>query len=115
MDIKKVSLSELIRIAKENQDKVVTADSIDEYDEVTSFILTCKLKEGGNTILSSVIYSAYCNWSLSPLSKSSFFMRFKKVFVPVGTGAKQHFLLNHKAGQLLNLVENKKIKYESTK
>jgi hypothetical protein len=112
MEHKKIKLEELIRIAKENKDKIYNTNIADNLDDVAKFILTFNIKDGKNKVPSNIVYQAYCNWTSRPKSNHAFLLAFTKCFSKKKTTSKVIYLLNYKPMQLINEVERRKISYE---
>jgi hypothetical protein len=70
-----------IALAKEDFEKrqVAQVKAI-EISDAVNFIISLGLKDGKCKISNANIYSAYCKWSASPISKQSFFCYFSKHF-----------------------------------
>lgn len=108
----KLNISELIRIAKENKDKIFNTDVSKDLDEATKFSLVFKIKAGGNKVLSTTIYKAYTTWAVRPQPRTKFLEDFASLFEK-GQGSNARFyMLNYKPAQLVNEATRRKIDFE---
>lgn len=112
MSDKKISIAELIRIAKSNKDKIFNKDVSENLDDPTRFVIAFKIKDGRHKVLAETIYSTYCKWSSTPMRKIQFFMKFAKLFESHRGQKNNHYFLNYKPEELLNYVEKMKVDYD---
>lgn len=102
-----VTINKLLELAK-----VPTNEKAREtLDEVQRFVLAVGLKEGKHVIDCTMIYKAFSMWRSRPTKTSiSFFTSFGRFFKGKRTGTHRYYLLNLRPLELLNRVDNMKIK-----
>lgn len=109
---KKINITELIRIARENKDKLYNKNISENLNEATKFTLAFGITQGKNKIYADIVYKTYEKWSLNAINKLQFFKQFCELFESKQEGSKRFFCLNYKPAELLNEVERMKVDYE---
>lgn len=108
---KKYDITALLKIAKENRDKIFNNSDIDEkLSDAAKFCLSFNIKEGGNKVFSGIIYQAYLSAFPSPSSKVDFFTDFDTLIECNSVGNKRYYMLNYKPAQLLNSALKRKVR-----
>lgn len=102
----KYSVKDLIKIASTPS----TEPKFNTDNDVERFILSLKIKAGSHAVKNSVIYKAYCAWSSRPLKHRSFHSYFAQFFEQQRAKTYRYHLLNYRATELLNKIDNMKIK-----
>jgi hypothetical protein len=105
----KVSVEDLLRIVAEN--KHVKPTPTPNYNDVHRFVKALNIKEGRHRVTNAVIYKAYKLWSTKPFTRQGFFSRFARYFKPQIDYKWRHYMLNYRAVELLNKVDNGKVKF----
>jgi hypothetical protein len=103
----KISLEDLIKAAQQSTDeKIISTDRSD----VERFVLSLNIKEGKHVVKNATVYKAYKEWSAKPMQARSFHVFFAQLFKPYRDGTYRYHMLNYRPIELLNKVDNKKIK-----
>lgn len=103
----KYNVDDLLKLA--NSD-VLTPTKIDSSYDVQKFINTLDIKAGKHRVKNAAIYDAYKNWSGRPLSRHAFFKIFSRFFDAAITNGFRYYNLNYRPIELVNEVDNLKIK-----
>lgn len=82
-----------------------------EVDEIQRFIMSNDIKEGKFKVKNSLVYKAYKKWSMKPKTNYEFMHAFNEYFTPyVETVHYRYYMLNVRAVELMNRIDNQKIK-----
>jgi hypothetical protein len=104
----KYSIKDLIKIASSAVSQ--PTPNVDSDTDVERFILALKIKSGQHIVKNNALYKAYKSWSVKPLDKHSFLIYFAQYFPQQRTTTYRYHLLNYRAIELLNKVDNMKVK-----
>ncbi len=107
----KLSTEQLLKIVAEN--KVVEKPRpARNANDVHRFIKDLVIKDGAHMVRAKIIYKTYKLWASSkPYSIKSFFKRFSQYFHPHNNGPGRYYLLNYRAVEMVNKVDNGRIKF----
>lgn len=103
-----LDLKELLKIAEDNKE-VLKKKSKKGINDVHSFILTLNIKQGKYKVRPRMVYEAYKHWSGNPLTQRKFFYSFALLFTEF-LGSRRYYKLNYSPIELLNKIDNLKIK-----
>lgn len=104
----KLTIEELLKLA-ENSNKL-KKNKINAVSDVHRFILAVNIKEGKKRIRKEIVYQAYKMWSAKPLLQKEFIRQFNWFFQLKNVTNYRAYALNYSAIQLLNKLDNAKIK-----
>lgn len=104
----KISIEDLLKIAESNEETLKEAPQ-KAINDVHRFILALKIKEGKNSVTGQILYKAYKSWSANPVHIKTFYHLFSEFF-PSHPGSKIYYLLNLTPVELLNKIDNLKLK-----
>lgn len=106
----KITVEDLIKLASQAQSTLTNVENT-HLTDVERFILDMNIKTGLFRIRTKALYNAYTLWSRKPLTRKGFSHKFNYYFDVKGHGSHHWYhLLNYKPIQLLNAVDNKKLR-----
>lgn len=101
---KKVNIGQLLKIARDNKEKLFTSDGTSDLNEAQKFVIAMDIKSGKNKVFAATIYEAYVSWAIKPITKIGFFMFFGRMFENKKGKYKAYYLLNYKPAEMMKEV-----------
>jgi hypothetical protein len=105
----KHTIEELLKIAQEGKPGPSGIPTKLEND-VQRFILALKIKDGKHKVKNQLLYKAYAEWSAKPFTSHQFHLYFSQFFTSLRSDTYRYHLLNYRAIELLNKIDNMKVK-----
>lgn len=103
----KHSIQDLIKIAEGKSTGTIKTTL---ENEVHRFILSLNIKEGKHRVKNAIIFKAYNEWAVRKVTTHKFFAEFSKFFMQDRTRTCRHYNLNYRPIELLNKIDNMKVK-----
>ncbi len=109
--MKHLTTEQLLKIVADNP--VVKPRPTRNSNDVHRFIKDLDIRTGKHLVRNLMIYKTYALWSSahSRIGRRGFFKRFSYYFSPVNTKSYRHYRINYRAVELLNKVDNGRIKF----
>lgn len=101
---KKINIEQLLKIAKDNKEKLFISDGTSDLNEAQKFVIAMDIKAGKNKVLAHTIYEAYASWALKPITKIGFFIMFSRMFEGKKGKYKTYYFVNYKPAELMKEV-----------